>query len=112
MLKHTATIKSNATPYLKGRKSPTTSSQHIINLLPNTNVSGQGEFVSADGYLWMNVISTNPTCWAATQFMTNIVTVDETVPPVEPSPPAEFPPSIWVAIEDGGEQEKYDLVEE
>lgn len=110
MLKHTAKIKSTATPYLKGRKLPTTSSDHIVNLQPNTNVAGQGAFVSADGYMWMNVTSTNPTCWAATKFMDNIVTVDDGVIP-NPDP-VEFPPSLFVRLTETGEQQEYIIVEE
>jgi hypothetical protein len=109
MLKHTAKIKTTATPYLKGRSLPSLSGEHIKNLQPGSSVSGQDAFVSADGYVWMNITSTSPTCWAATSFMTEIVTIDDTEEE-EPIPtPVEFPPFILVRIEEGGEEKRYNV---
>lgn len=96
----TANTKATATPYANVRQSPTTSAAKIGTILPNTNVEGNGDLVSADGYTWMNTVI--PTAgWVATSSLENIVDHGViTTPP--PSSGIVFEPfDVWYTDVDG-----------
>jgi hypothetical protein len=99
MKTYTANVKSTATPYLIGRDAPY--GADIIHLAPGTSVDGKGDYVYANGYDRMNLTAPTP-CWVAVSFLDNIV-VTET-----PDVPGESPDTLWVSLEEGGEQVPYD----
>lgn len=102
---YTGTVKSTATPYVTLRDAPY--GAPIGKLYPNMSFEGKGELVYSNGYYRMEITKYNGqpiSGWAASEFLDYTVTI-------VPDPPVNegFPPSVWIAMEEGGELKKYDL---